>query len=140
MTTHTRKELHIKYKGKYYILEIKTESSYKWRERTYVDDSHIQQAIAYSLNLCINDVLFLYECRDLCSKKCYLYTVTDKLRKEVLDTIKSCDDYVSIGVVPMKPQTVSKKTCQYCQYRKSCKMDGWLIWKRLIEVRTLRIA
>ena len=38
----------IKYNGKYYILEIKTEASFKWQNRTGVDEKHYNQATAYS--------------------------------------------------------------------------------------------
>jgi hypothetical protein len=56
----------IRYKSKYYILEIKTESSNKFMKRTGVDESHYDQAIAYSTNLDIDKVMFLYESRDVC--------------------------------------------------------------------------
>lgn len=113
----------IKYKGNYYILEIKTESSYKWRDRTGVADEHILQASTYSKCLNLSSVLFLYECRDFCSKKSYVLNVTTDMQDFVCDKILLCDQYVNSNIVPPKPSDVSKKSCQYCSYRKTCKKD-----------------
>ena len=55
----------IKYRGKYYILEIKTETSNKWYSRDGVDKKHHNQGIAYSLNMGLSDVMFLYIDRDM---------------------------------------------------------------------------
>lgn len=112
----------IKYKGTYYILEIKTESSYKWMSRTGVADEHLIQAYTYSMCLNIPRVLFIYESRDLCSKKTYLIEINDEMRNLVCNKIKSCDNYVLSNIVPPKPE-VSKKICQYCNYKKSCRKD-----------------
>lgn len=114
----------IYYKGEYYILEIKTESSYKWRDRSGVDVSHLPQAFTYSECLKIPKVLFIYENRDCCSKKYYVLNVTDSDRKSIVDKITTCESYVKTSVVPTKPIDVLKKTCEYCGYRTLCRRDG----------------
>ena len=111
----------IKYKGHYYILEIKTEISGKFWDRTNVNPDHIQQGTAYSEALKLSKVIFLYECRDNCSKKTFMLTVTDDMRKEMVDRIQECDGYVQRGICPPKPENVSKKACAYCIYSELCK-------------------
>lgn len=114
----------IKYKGHYYILEIKTEASFKFNERKGVDPSHYHQAIAYSIAFGIDDVLFVYECRDNCSKKAFMYHVTDEMKQDLLGYIEECDSYIKKLKVPPIPSDVAKKTCSYCSYKGRCNKDG----------------
>ena len=113
----------IKYKGRYYILEIKTESSYKWSNRTAVDPGHYNQATAYSLSLGINDVLFVYINRDIFDMKSYLFTVTDDMKQQLVAYILECDKYLEDKVTPPKPYLVAKKTCEYCMYKNLCRQQ-----------------
>lgn len=110
----------IKYKSKYYILEIKTESSNKFMKRQNVDESHFDQAVSYSINLGLNDVMFLYECRDVCLKKTYIFHVTEEMKKELLERIENCNKCVQELKPPAKPTNISKSTCSYCAYKKYC--------------------
>lgn len=114
----------IKYHNHYYILEIKTETSSKFFHRKEVDPSHYNQATAYSLAFGIDDVLFLYECRDNCDKKCFLFTVTDSMRNNLVSYIKTCNGYIGRNEVPPKPEDVARKTCSYCGYKTRCGKDG----------------
>lgn len=114
----------IKYKNIYYILEIKTESNYKWVNRQGVDSAHFNQAYTYSLSLGLPQVLFIYENRDCCSKKCFLLNVSDENRQFIIDRIETCESYVNNKVVPNVPEDITAKVCQYCLYRKRCRSDG----------------
>jgi len=114
----------ILYKGEYYILEIKTESIYKWQFREGVAEEHIPQGTCYSLCFNINKVLFLYECRDNCSKKAYMLNITDDMKYEVLSKIEECDGYVKRLTAPPKPKDIDKKTCTYCKYKGACRKAG----------------
>ena len=114
----------IRYKGKYYILEIKTETSGKFWERKDVNPDHILQGTAYSIAFGLDDVLFLYECRDNCSKKAFMLHVSDKMKEDLIGKISNCDMYVEQGTVPPKPNELSKKACAYCPYSKRCERDG----------------
>jgi CRISPR/Cas system-associated exonuclease Cas4 (RecB family) len=114
----------IKYRGHYYILEIKTEASFKFNERKGVDPSHYHQATAYSIAFGINDVLFLYECRDNCSKKAFMLHVTDDMKQELLSYIEECDSYIKKLKVPPIPENVPKKACSYCNYKGRCNTDA----------------
>jgi CRISPR/Cas system-associated exonuclease Cas4 (RecB family) len=110
----------IRYKGKYYILEIKTETSNKFWDRKDVNPDHILQGTAYSLAFGINEVLFLYECRDNCSKKAFMLNVTDDMRMDLAGKITNCDSYVKSGKIPPKPADITKKACAYCGYCELC--------------------
>lgn len=113
----------IQYKKKYYILEIKTETSSKWYSRTGVDKKHYNQAIAYSLSLGLDNVIFLYVDRDMSNKKAYMFTVTDEMRQGLVDYIADVDGYVSRQIAPPKGDT-EKRICQYCSYQTQCRKDG----------------
>lgn len=114
----------IKYKGNYYILEIKTETIYKWQTRDKVADEHLNQATTYAACLGINNVLFLYENRDNCDKKAFILSVTDEMKTELLGKIEECDGYVSRLIIPPKPKDVPKKSCNYCNYKSACRKAG----------------
>lgn len=114
----------IKYKDQYFILEIKTETVNKWWSRDGVDESHLDQATTYSICFGIDNVMFLYECRDNCDKKCYVLTVTEDMKVELLGKIEDCDVCVALKTVPPIPANVPKKACTYCSYRKVCREVG----------------
>ena len=111
----------IRYKGKYYILEIKTESASKFWDRKDVSEDHILQGTAYSLLLNLSNVLFVYECRDTCNKKAFMFTPTKQQKFDLVNKIIACQDAIHYEVVPDKPSDVSKKACMYCPYSDLCK-------------------
>ena len=112
------------YRGHYYILELKTESIYKWQSRQGVDPAHYNQAIAYSAALGLDEVIFIYINRDLLDMKAFLFTVTDDMKQELVGKIEECDSYVKKRTTPPKPTNIDRKTCEYCQYKKACRRDG----------------
>ncbi len=114
----------IKYKGHYYILELKTEHSYKFSNRKDVDPSHYNQATAYSLAFGIDEVLFVYINRDVLDMKAFMYEVTSEMKENLVGYIEECDGYVSRQIAPPKPENVSKKACSYCMYKTQCRKDG----------------
>lgn len=114
----------IKYKGKYYILEIKTESSNKWYGRTDVDPKHHHQAISYSNSFHIEDVLFLYVERDLLNMKAYLFKVSNRMRDELEDFIHDIEGYLERQIVPPKQKDLPASACRFCGYQTQCRKDG----------------
>jgi CRISPR/Cas system-associated exonuclease Cas4 (RecB family) len=111
----------IRYKGKLYILEIKTESLYKWVTRQAPAEEHLKQVACYALVFNIPDVLFIYENRDSCDKKVFhlVHTPEDILGvKKIIDT---CNKYVEDKVSP--PKCTDKRGCGWCIYQKTCKGD-----------------
>ena len=110
----------IKYQGKYYIVEFKTEASFKWKDRTGVDKKHYNQAITYSLELRLNDVLFIYINRDIIDYKAYLFSVSESDRERIIDLIDTCENYVIKKELPALPDDASPKKCSYCAYKALC--------------------
>ena len=113
----------IRYKGKYFIFEFKTEMSRKFYDRKDVDPSHYNQATAYSIAFGIDKVLFVYENRDTLDKKAYIRNVTNEMKEELIGKIEYCDSYAKKLKAPPKPKDVPKKACNYCQYKSQCGKD-----------------
>ena len=112
----------IKFNGKYFILEIKTQASMKAMRQTDVQEEHKAQATAYSLFLGINDVMFLYEDRDLLGKKCFIYSPTDEERSNLLKRLNSDWGLAMNKTICAKPN-LDKKVCLYCNYKKECRTN-----------------
>lgn len=113
----------VRYKNHYYILEIKTEASFKWNARTGVDVNHYRQGTAYSVSLQLPEVLFVYVNRDVLDMKSYLFVPTDEMKEDLIGLIEECDGYVKRLICPPKPEDVAKKTCEYCGYKNLCKQE-----------------
>ena len=111
----------IKYKGKYYILEIKSETANKWYSRTGVDPKHYDQATAYSIAFQLDDVIFLYVNRDMLDMKAFMFHVKASMKEALIGKITECDGYVQRLVCPPKPTDLPKSVCSYCGYQKLCK-------------------
>lgn len=110
----------IKYRSKYYILELKTEASFKWQTRAGVDSKHYNQGIAYSLNFGLDDVIFVYINRDVLDMKSFMFSVTDDMRQSIIHKIEECNGYVERQIAPPKPDDLPKTACKYCGYKTIC--------------------
>lgn len=113
----------IRYQGRYYILEIKTEASFKWTARSDVDPKHYRQGTAYSYALQIPDVIFLYINRDVLDMKAYMFTPTDEMKRKLVGDIARCDEYISCGELPPKPTDLPATACKYCGYLALCEAN-----------------
>ena len=113
----------IKYRGKYYILELKTETTNKFFSRKAVDPKHYNQATAYSLAFDIPDVLFVYINRDILDMKSFLFHVTDDMKMALVGKIEECDRHVALECPPVKPSDASPRFCQYCGYKEICSTE-----------------
>lgn len=114
----------IKYLGKYYILELKTESANKFYSRANVNPDHYNQGTAYSVALGIDDVIFVYINRDTSDMKSYMFTPTDEMKQNLVGMITNCDEYVKKLKIPPKPMNIDKRTCEYCGFKTQCRKDG----------------
>lgn len=110
----------IKYQGKYYIVEFKTEASFKWRDRNGVDPKHYNQAITYSLELQLDSVIFVYINRDVIDYKSYLFNVSESDRERIRALIDTCENYVINKELPPLPEDACNKKCMYCAYKDLC--------------------
>lgn len=113
----------IRYKGRYYVLELKTETTMKWGRREGVDPRHYNQGTAYSIAFNIPEVLFVYINRDVLDMKAYMFVPTDEMKQDLVGKIEECDGYVSRMICPPRPEDVDRKTCEYCSYKTQCKKD-----------------
>ena len=114
----------IRYKNHYYILELKTESTYKWQGRQGVDPKHYAQGTAYSLVFKIDKVIFVYISRDILDMKAFMFEPTEEMKNELVNRILECDNFVTEGKVPPIPENVPKASCSYCAYRNTCRNTG----------------
>ena len=112
----------VKLGDRYFILEFKTESCYKFDKHDDAWKAHKMQATCYSLCFDIDDVIFIYENRDVCTKKAFLVTVTDEMKDEVEEKIAEIDMAIDEGYVPDKEDSAHE--CQYCDYKRQCRQDG----------------
>lgn len=114
----------VNYKGEYYIIEIKTESTHKYNSHDEPHQSHKLQAACYSMCIGVPKVIFIYENRDNCSKKGYLFEVPKEMIENIEDTIQYVDDCVRLNVVPPK-----EPKCTYCKYKNTCaREDANELW------------
>lgn len=109
----------IRYKGVYYILELKTEGSNKFWNREGVNPAHYDQATCYSIALGLDNVIFVYINRDSYDMKSFMLNVTGDMKQSVIGNITNCETYVQEKRVPPKP-SADRKTCTYCHYKKQC--------------------
>ncbi len=114
----------IKYKGEYFILELKTENTNKFWTREGADVSHYNQGTAYSISLQLPNVLFVYINRDVLDMKSFMFTPSDEMKTDLVGKIMTCDEYVAKLTAPPKPIDIPKKVCEYCNYKTQCRKDG----------------
>ena len=107
------------YKGEYYIIEIKTESTHKYGSHEEPWPAHKLQAACYSMCIGVPKVIFLYENRDNCDKKGYLFEVPEAMIDKIGNTIAYVDNCVVKGIVP--PKELDK--CTYCKYKMECERN-----------------
>ena len=112
----------IKYQSKYYVLEIKSESSSKWTYREGVEPKHEHQGIAYPMVFNLSDTIFLYVNRDNLDMKTFMFHVTDKMKQDLVGLIEECDGYVKRMITPPKPE-LPKGVCSYCSYKERCRKE-----------------
>lgn len=108
----------IRFMGKEVILEVKTESTYQFSNRYEPKEDHKWQATSYGMGLGIDWVLFIYEDRNFCRKKIYLWKITDEMKEKVKAKIHTVNTAISVGVPPEKDDS----KCTYCKYKNECSL------------------
>lgn len=112
----------IRFMGKDVIVEVKTESTYQFSNRYEPKEDHKWQATSYGMGLGIDWVLFIYEDRNFCRKKIYLWRITDEMKERVRAKIHTVNTACKTGIPPEK----NEDKCTYCKYKNECKLvdDG----------------
>lgn len=108
----------LEYKGKFYILEIKTENAFKWFKRREADEKHLYQGTCYSISFGIDEVIYLYESRDNCEKKTYLVRIDKAKKEKLISQIENCNYYLEKNKVPKIKKQPS--ICKWCEYQIEC--------------------
>ena len=108
----------IRFMGKEVILEVKTESTYQFSNRYEPKEDHKWQATSYGMGLGIDYVLFLYEDRNFCRKKLYLWKITDEMKERVKAKIHTVNTACKTGIPPEK----NEDKCTYCKYKNECSL------------------
>lgn len=110
----------IKYKGKYFVFEFKTETADKFYQRKDIDPKHYNQATAYALAFKLDKVLFIYENRNTCDKKAFIKEVTQEMKDTLIAKLQYCNSFVEKNEIPPKPVNLDKRNCRYCGYHSYC--------------------
>lgn len=110
------------WKGKYWLLEIKTSEYSSFENLNAPKPHHIDQIKCYGTLLNIRNVLFLYQDRVYGSFKCYEVTLTDDDMKQMWDMFKEVQDCVKQNIAPPKlPKGDIWCTPSRCRYYNKCK-------------------
>lgn len=112
----------IRYKGKYYLLEIKTSEFSSFDKLTDPKPHHIAQVKYYCALLGIRDVLFIYQDRQYGDLKCYELHFSDSDIDGVLDEINYVLEMVAANLPPEKLPTGDAWCApSQCPYYNVCK-------------------
>jgi CRISPR/Cas system-associated exonuclease Cas4 (RecB family) len=115
----------IKFNGKYYIFEIKTENERKYKSHVKTlepHEKHVFQGTYYAISFDIDDVMFLYENRNTCDFFVTVMHVDDEKKQEVETQISEAIRYGENNWVA--PRTVSRSECMFCPFQTKCNAIG----------------
>lgn len=113
------------WKGKYWLLEIKTCDHSSFVDLTDPKPQHIDQIKCYSSLLNISNVLVLYQDRQYGDLKCYELTVSESEMQAVKDDFQYVMDMVEANLAPEGlPKGDGWCTPGQCPYYKKCKSWG----------------
>lgn len=115
----------IRWKGKLYLLEIKTSEYSSFDELTDPKSEHIMQVKCYTTLLGLSGVLFMYQDRQYGSLKVYEMNVSDADKQMVTNTMKYVQDMAEANLAP-EPLPKGDKWCtpNQCPYYKKCAQWG----------------
>lgn len=115
----------IKWKGHYYLLEIKTSEFSSWDKQCDAKEEHIDQVKCYSALLKLDGVLFLYQDRQYGQLKCYEEKMTYVDHIQVIRRFEYVIDMVNKNLAP-DPLPKGDKWCtpSMCPYFKKCAEYG----------------
>lgn len=113
------------WKGRYWLLEIKTSDYSSFDELTGPKPQHVDQIQCYATLLHLHDVLVLYQDRQYGGLKCYQLTVSDDVMDQVKQDLLYVMDMVEANLAPERlPQGDAWCSPSQCRYFKKCKEWG----------------
>lgn len=104
-----------------FIFEYKTINDYEFKNLLDPLPKHIEQATAYSLIFGLEKALFLYEKFEKTSNqdiKVFVVSITDAMRKAMLDRLKGIKEAIEAEEMPSKDMGRCKHS--YCKYKELC--------------------
>lgn len=106
----------IRIKGREYLLEIKTDDTFRWQKRVNIAPYHKMQGVSYSLSFNINNVLYMYEERNNFQKKIIKVKEKEKDKQKLVDKINKIEKQIEEKELPEK----DLKSCMFCMYTDIC--------------------
>ena len=88
----------------------------------FIEVVHRNQSICYALALGIDDIMWLYENRNLCTWKTFHTVVTEEDKQEVIKRIEAVNKCVENKTPPNKTSYLTN--CAYCDYKERCRRDS----------------
>lgn len=112
----------IRWRGKIYLLEIKTAEFSSWDSLTGPKDIHIDQVKSYASLFGIHDVLMIYQDRQYGGLKCFEIHISDLDMQATWDTFYYIVDMADKNLPPAGlPSGDSRCSSSMCPYYKKCK-------------------
>lgn len=113
----------IRWKGYYYLLEIKTCEYSSFRDLTGPKDQHIDQVKIYATLLGLKKALVVYQDRQYGDIKVYELSISVSDNESVMNKIQHIQDMVQLNLAPERlPKGDS--WCNQCNYRTKCSQWG----------------
>lgn len=110
------------YKGKFWLLEIKTSEYASFDKLTDPKPQHTDQIKCYGTLLNIHDALVLYQDRMYGNLKCYEVAITDDDMKQMWEMFADVQRCVAMNIAPPKLPAGDKRcTPSMCRYYNKCK-------------------
>lgn len=113
----------IYWKGKYFLLEIKTSELSSFSKLSSYKEYHRDQIVCYCTMLGIHDVFVVYQERQFGSMKCFTFHVNDREMRDVTDRMQYVMSCVEDNIAPT-PLAVGDPFCSGCVYAKKCREWG----------------
>ena len=115
----------VRFKGKVYLLEIKTSEFSSWNELMAPKPKHLDQIKTYSMLLGINDVIFLYQDRQYGGLKCFEIHIDTAEHTKLKQRMDRVLELVEANIAPDGlPRGDLDCTSSMCPYFKTCKEWG----------------
>ena len=112
----------IEFKGKTYLLEIKTSEFSSFQELISPKEKHIDQIECYAALLDISNVLVLYQDRQYGGLKCFEIVISDREKQEIINKMQHVMDLVEAHIAPDRlPKGDPDCTPNMCPYFEKCK-------------------
>lgn len=102
------------------LFEFKTINSRGFEKLFEPREDHLKQGVVYSICTGINNIMFLYICKDTQKFKAYLHQYTDDQKQWAIEKVREIEDKLLKLELPEKEESY---LCRYCNYSKICQKE-----------------